>query len=360
MGENGGFQSIVDTLYALYKENGYLREDEALELMTAAEVSLEGVNRIKDRLIDMGVIFLDNSPDDTEYDDFDYDRSQRDYEKIFSEVLEIAPGEQMLIDYVRRVRPPQLREWQQLIPQARSGNINAFNRLFDMYLRVLIKIALQTSKRKDYELDDAIQEGAWGLIYAINKFDAGKHGNLGSYFPLWIQESVDRAIADKSRTIRIPVYTYEMLPRITDSIEKLLNRFGREPSYEEIAVEAKASVGAVKRLLETIQETVSVEMLLEDESNEEILFKYFSVPSFEEEINVKFAAAKLRECLRTLTDREREVLSLRYGLDDGRERSLAEVGVSLNVTRERVRQIEERALDKLRHPTRAQFLKDSY
>lgn len=357
MRQVGGHQATVEKLYALYKEKGFLREDEALAEMTTDGVSLVGINRATDKLIALGVIFRDDS---VAYEDDDNDRAQTDYEALYAEVLEISPGLQMLIDYIRSIRPPQNREWRPLVTQMNSGNEYAFKRLFDMYLRVVIRIAFRFYKDNELELDDAVQEGSMGLIRAIQQYDGSKHGNIGSYLPLWIQQYLGRAVADKSRTIRLPVHTYEIVQRLTQSKKSLFDKLGREPSYSEIAADTDTSVEKAMKLLEATQKPVSLETLLEDETNEEIIFKFFAIPSSEEDVNKDFAAELVRESLLTLTDRERRILSLRYGLYDGRERTLEEVGADFSVTRERVRQIEARALRKLRHQSRAKHIKDLF
>jgi RNA polymerase primary sigma factor len=355
MGQAGGHQTTVEKLYAIYTEQGFLREEEALSVMSAVGVSLVGINRVTDRLMELGVIFSDDAISD---DDEDNDRAQTDYEAIYAEILEIAPGQRVLVDYIHDVRPPQNREWRPLITQMNSGNEYAFGRLFDMYLRVVVKIALRFHKYEGFELDDAIQEGSMGLIRAIRQYDSSRHGNLGSYLPLWIQQYISRAVADKGRTIRLPVHTYEIVQRLKTSRKKLYDMAGIEPSYAKIAEDAGTSMETAMKLIEATQEPVSLENILENDDNEEIIFKYFSIPSFEEEMVDASLAEKLRELLSTLTSKEARVLSLRFGLDDGRERTLEAVGGIFRVTRERVRQIEDKALRKLRHPSRVKHITD--
>ena len=355
MWQGSGHQTTVENLYALYKRQGFLREEEALAVMSADGISLVGVNRVTDRLIALGVIFADDSTAD---DDEDNDRAQTNYDALFTEILEISPGQHVLIDCIRNVRPPQNREWRPLITQMNSGNEYAFNRLFNMYLRVVMKIALRFYKENGFELDDAIQEGSMGLKRAIRQYDGSKHGNLGSYLPLWIQQYISRAAADKGKIIRIPVRAYEMVQKLTQSQKMLLDRTGKEPTFREMAAKAGTTTETVIKLLEATQEPVSLEEILENEENEEIIFKYLAIPSFEEESDNNILAELMHEVLDTLTPREAKVLSLRYGLYDGRERTLAEVGEVFDVTRERVRQIEANALRKLRNSSRSRRIQD--
>jgi RNA polymerase primary sigma factor len=311
---------------------------------------------VTDRLIELGVIFADDAASD---DDEDYDRAQTDYETIYAEIMKIAPGQRILVEYIRNVRPPQNREWRSLITQMNSGNKYAFSRLFDMYLRVVVKIALRFHKDEGFELDDAIQEGSMGLIRAIRQYDGSRHGNLGSYLPLWIQQYISRAVADNGRTIRLPVYAYEIVQRLKQSRAKLYEKTGVEPSCAEIAADAETTVETAIKLTEVMQEPVSLENIFKnEENNEEIIIKYFSIPSFEDDLVDAELAEKLQELLSTLTDKEARVLSLRFGLHDGKERTLEEVGTVFGVTRERVRQIEDKALRKLQHPSRVKYITD--
>jgi len=354
MGQVGSHQDIVAKLFDLYKEKGFLYEEEALSMMTASCVSLVGINRVTDKLIALGVIFSTNSVFD---DDEDNDRTRTDFETIYAEVLEISPRQRMFIDYIRNIKPPQNREWRLLITQMKSGNEYAFNRLFDMYLRIAVRTGLKFYKESGYELDDAIQEGSMGLIRGIRQYDSSKHGNIGSYLPLWIQQYIGRALADKSRTIRLPVHVYDTVQKLIKLKEKMFKDTGRKPSYSDIATKAQIPIEKVVRLLEATQTPISLEVLL-DEANEEFMFKYLVTSAFEDEVDSRFIAKTIRDSMETLTEREKQVLILRYGLYDGQERTLEELGAIFNVTRERVRQIEAKVFRKLRHPTRARYFKD--
>jgi RNA polymerase primary sigma factor len=317
--QKSSHQDTIRKLYNLYKEQGFLREEEALNLMSANGISLVGVSRITAKLVDMGVIFADESDD--------VDRAQTDYESIFKEALTISPGLRFFIDYTRVVRPPQAREWQMLMPQMKSGNVYAFNRLFDMYLRVVIKIALRFHNEGNIELDDAIQEGAMGLIRAIRQYDASKHGNFGSYAPLWVQQYINRAIADKGRTIRLPVHALESMKKEQQEKHTLAGVF---------------------------KDTLSLDALLEDNSDFDVIDENGDV---EETVEKYALREEIIAVLSQLTKKEQDILCLRCGLIGDRECTLEEIGEIYNVTRERIRQIESKALRKLRHPIRSDRLR---
>ena len=356
MKQTGGHQVAIEKLYALYEVQGFLREEEALALMAADEISLVGINRVTDKLLDMGVIFSDGATvrftsDDT---DFDNDYSQLDYESVFCEALKIAHGLRILIDYVREVRPPQIREWQTLIPQMRSGNTYAETRLFDMYLRVVINIALRFHKNGGIELEDAIQEGAIGLMRAIQQFDASIHGVIGSYFPLWVQQHISRAVIDKGRSIRLPVHAVENLNKILQSKRYLTELNGGEPSYDELAEATGLSVGTVETLLTASQETLSLEALLDDDPDFDIIDIRNDIDDMLTDSSMQ---DEIQKALFALSDKERHVICLRCGMIENKEHTLEEIGNIYGITRERVRQIEAKALRKLRHPSRVKRLK---
>ena len=356
MGQAGGYQATIERLYALYEEQGFLCKKEALALMTSNGVTLVGINRVTDKLIDMGVIFSDGTPVRFAFDDTisdDNDRAQLNYETVFCAVLEIAPGLKSFIDYVRGVRPPQNREWQTLIPQMRSGNAYAEARLFDMYLRVVVNIALRFHRDEGIELDDAIQEGAMGLIRAIQQFDASIHGNLGSYLPLWIQQYISRAVADKVRVVRLPVHAVESLKTILQAKERLSEINEHEPTLSELSEATEMSVGAVENLLIASQETLSLDVLLEDDPDFDIVDANTNI---NDRVMQHALQDEVRKVLSTIPDRECHVLYLRHGMIEDKEHTLEEIGDIYGLTRERVRQIETKALLRLKQHSRSKRL----
>lgn len=351
-------QQIITELYTRYNANGFITENEALACFAAHRVSLSEIDSITEHLLSMGVLIRHD--DDEDYEDTITDRSKLDYSEIFDEVLATAPGLISFIEYVRGITPPQHREWQNLVYQAQNGNLFARNRLIEMYLRIVVKIALRFYKDSGFELDDAIQEGSMGLIRAISQYDDSKHGNLGSYFPLWIQQYISRAVVEKGNTIRIPVHAYELIQKIKQSKLVLLEQSGCEPSIDEIAAMSETTNETVVKLLDVTRSSVSLDYLLEAENGRLEINKYCSITSFDEDIESNALVEQVQKVLSTLTDRERRIITLRYGLLDGKERTLEKVGTAFNVTRERIRQIEVKTLKKLRHPSRAQHIKDFY
>lgn len=357
MGSAGSHQVIINKLYNLYKQKGYLREEEALDLMIAENTSLVGINRITDKLIEMGVIFDEGSSSD---DDDEYDRAQVNYDSVYEEILSISLGQEIFVNYLREIRPPQHREWQQLVMQMSSGNDYAYNRFFEMYLRVAARIALRYAKEENIELDDAIQEGAMGLMRATNQFDPSQHGNLGSYLPLWIQQYISRAIADKGRIIRLLCICLKQLRRYKNR-KKLMALHDAEPSFELLSIETNIPIGQLEQIVSIIKNTshlLSTEELVNDISEDSILNRNENSYLIDDDITYIFLRRDLAEMMQTLKPRESKVLSMRFGLLDGLEHTLEEIGIEFAITRERIRQIETKALEKMKCPSCINKLKD--
>jgi RNA polymerase primary sigma factor len=265
----------------------------------------------------------------------------------------------MYLKEIGKVPLLSLEEEIELAKRIELGDAWAKKRLAEANLRLVVSIAKKYSGR-GMQFLDLIQEGNLGLIKAVEKFDYTKGYKFSTYATWWIRQAITRAIADQARTIRIPVHMVETINRLVRTSRFLLQSLGREPTAEEIAAEMELPAERVREIMKIAQDPVSLETPIGEEEDSHlgdfIQDEHVMVPV--DAATFTLLHEQLMEVLDTLTEREQKVLKLRFGLDDGRPRTLEEVGKEFQVTRERIRQIEAKALRKLRHPSRSRKLKD--
>ena len=318
-----------------------------------------------------GIDVLRISENDADVDSLlllsDDDINLDDEEEVDMENLDLSVPEGISIEdpvrmYLKEIGKVPLLSAEEEIDLAQrmeQGDESAKKRLAEANLRLVVSIAKRYVGRGMLFLD-LIQEGNLGLIKAVEKFDYRKGYKFSTYATWWIRQAITRAIADQARTIRIPVHMVETINKLIRVSRQLLQELGREPTPEEIAEEVHMSVERVREILKISQEPVSLETPIGEEEDSHLgdFIQDDNVPVPADAAAFTMLKEQLEDVLSTLTDREQKVLRLRFGLDDGRARTLEEVGKEFNVTRERIRQIEAKALRKLRHPSRSRKLKD--
>ncbi|MBQ9826219.1 MAG: RNA polymerase sigma factor RpoD [Firmicutes bacterium] len=301
---------------------------------------------------------LDLDADEEEFEDIVKDAEEDTFEDI-EKNMAIDDPVRMYLKEIGKVPLLTADEELELAKRMEEGDEEAKKKLCEANLRLVVSIAKRYVGR-GMQFLDLIQEGNLGLIKAVDKFDWHKGFKFSTYATWWIRQAITRSIADQARTIRIPVHMVETINKQIRITRQLLQELGRDPSPEEIAKEMEIPVEKVREISKIAQEPVSLETPIGEEEDSHLgdFIPDEDVPSPADAAAFSMLKDQLNEVLATLTDREQEVLRLRFGLDDGRQRTLEEVGQQFNVTRERIRQIEAKALRKLRHPNRSRRLKD--
>ena len=362
-------EKLAELIELAKKKKNVLEYQEINDFFKDFPLDAEHMDKVFDYLEANGVDVLriqDNDMDDLIMSDEEEmnlsEEDEVDMENIDLSVPEGVSIEDPVRMYLKEIGKVPLLTADEEISLAKrmeNGDENAKKRLAEANLRLVVSIAKRYVGRGMLFLD-LIQEGNLGLIKAVEKFDYRKGYKFSTYATWWIRQAITRAIADQARTIRIPVHMVETINKLIRVSRQLLQELGREPQPEEIAKEMNMSVDRVREILKISQEPVSLETPIGEEEDSHLgdFIQDDNVPVPADAAAFTLLKEQLVEVLGTLTEREQKVLRLRFGLDDGRARTLEEVGKEFNVTRERIRQIEAKALRKLRHPSRSRKLKD--
>ena len=356
-------EKLQELLALAKKKKNSLEYQEISEFFKDMELDADEFEKILDFLETNNIDVLRIMDDDDIDDDIILDdEDEVEVEKIDLSVpdgVSIEDPVRMYLKEIGKVPLLSAEEEIELAKRMELGDQEAKKRLAEANLRLVVSIAKRYVGRGILFLD-LIQEGNLGLIKAVEKFDYRKGYKFSTYATWWIRQAITRAIADQARTIRIPVHMVETINKLIRVSRQLLQELGREPTPEEIAAEMNMPVDRVREILKISQEPVSLETPIGEEEDSHLgdFIQDDNVPVPADAAAFTLLKEQLEEVLGTLTEREQKVLTLRFGLEDGRARTLEEVGKEFNVTRERIRQIEAKALRKLRHPSRSRKLKD--
>ena len=368
-------QSALQNLIAQGKKDGMIRDTELNSVLEKMSLTPEKIEEIYDRFEAMNIQIVSN---DLEIDDTldllggedgldgDIDLRGLDEEDLVDPVdlaaeYSLDDPVRMYLKEIGQVKLLSAEEEVDLAKRVSEGDQEAKNKLTEANLRLVVSIAKKYSGRGLHILD-LIQEGNTGLIRAVDKFDWTKGNKFSTYATWWIRQAITRAIADQARTIRVPVHMVEVINKATRCNRKLVQELGREPTVEEIAAELGLPVEKIIEANRTAADTLSLDTPVGDEEDTSIgsFVEDERTPGPADATSNALLAEALKEILGTLTEREADVLRMRFGMYDGRTHTLEEVGQIFGVTRERIRQIENKAIRKLRHPSRAKKIRDFY
>src|SRR5438445_136245 len=346
----------AEALIVKGKEQGFLSPDDILAGFPDVELDPDQLFRIFNVFRDMGIEVSDGEKDFEEVVEIDDDLIAT------IEAMDSVSLDDPVRMYLKEIGRVSLLKAEQEVTLAKAieaGSDGAKHALTEANLRLVVSIAKKYIGR-GMGLLDLIEEGNIGLIRAVEKFDYTKGYKFSTYATWWIRQAITRAIADQARTIRIPVHMVETINRLIRISRRLLQDLGREPTSEEIAAQMDISPEKVREIIKVSQEPVSLETPIGEEEDSHLgdFLEDHTALAPAEAASHQLLKEQVEDVLDSLTERERKVLQLRFGLDDGRSRTLEEVGKEFHVTRERIRQIEAKALRKLRHPSRSRKLKD--
>lgn len=359
----------VNAMITQGKTNGnVLSLTEVGDYLSKLNISKEEIDEIYDRVEKNGISLVDSrEPNSEELVDEEGDddgvvltkTGEIDVEATVPKTLPTDDPVRMYLKEIGKVSLLTADEERELAIRMEQGDEEAKKKLCESNLRLVVSIAKRYLNR-GLSFLDLIQEGNLGLIKAVDKFDYTKGYKFSTYATWWIRQAITRSIADQARTIRIPVHMVETINKLIRISRQLLQEYGREPTSEEIAKEMGITVKKVREIKKISQDPVSLETPIGEEEDSHLgdFIPDDDVPAPVDAAAYSMLKEQLMEVLDTLSDREKKVLMLRFGLEDGRPRTLEEVGKEFNVTRERIRQIEAKALRKLRHPSRSKKLKD--
>lgn len=354
-------EGLIKQLVDAGKTRGFITQDEILSLFPKAEDHISELDMLYDKLMKLGIDVFESVSTEEERDS---EKPIAELEKEIEALTAMTEGAvsdpvRMYLKEIGRVPLLKFDEEIALAKRAEKGDKRAKDKLIESNLRLVVSIAKKYVGR-GMTLLDLIQEGNQGLIRAVEKYDWRRGFKFSTYATWWIRQAITRAIADQARTIRIPVHMVETINRFLRTSRKLMQELGREPAPEEVAKAMDIDPSKAREIIKISQEPTSLEAPIGDEEDSHLgdFIHDTTAPTPYDAASRELLKEHMVEVLGSLSEREQKVLRMRFGLDDGRPRTLEEVGKEFAVTRERIRQIEAKALRKLRHPSRSKKLKD--
>ena len=347
----------IEALLEKGKTTGKLSEKEVFDVLEEQDFDLE---QFLGRCEQLNIEIINDNSEDPSFHDTDENLNVDDLESSLStDGIAIDDPVKIYLKEIGRVPLLSMEEEKQLAERMAQGDTNAKKRLCEANLRLVVSIAKKFVGR-GMQFLDLIQEGNLGLLKAVEKFDYNKGFKFSTYATWWIRQAITRAIADQARTIRIPVHMVETITKVKKASSQLLHETGHDPTTEEIAERLEMPVERIQEIIRIAQDPISLETPIGEEEDSHLgdFIQDDDAPAPADAASLMLLKEQLNEVLSTLSDREARVLRLRFGLEDGRARTLEEVGKEFDVTRERIRQIEAKALRKLRHPSRSKKVKD--
>ena len=347
----------IEALLEKGKTTGKLSEKEVFDVLEEQDFDLE---QFLGRCEQLNIEIINDNSEGPSFHDTDENLNVDDLESSLStDGIAIDDPVKIYLKEIGRVPLLSMEEEKQLAERMAQGDTNAKKRLCEANLRLVVSIAKKFVGR-GMQFLDLIQEGNLGLLKAVEKFDYNKGFKFSTYATWWIRQAITRAIADQARTIRIPVHMVETITKVKKASSQLLHETGHDPTTEEIAERLEMPVERIQEIIRIAQDPVSLETPIGEEEDSHLgdFIQDDDAPAPADAASLMLLKEQLNEVLSTLSDREARVLRLRFGLEDGRARTLEEVGKEFDVTRERIRQIEAKALLKLRHPSRSKKVKD--
>lgn len=357
---NDTTKGVLKDLLDQGKSTGKLSTKEITDFLEELEFNVEQIDRLYEDFETLNIEIVDDYATDSDLDSALDFSSEDDLDMAVStEGVSIDDPVKIYLKEIGRVPLLTAEEEIELASRMIQGDTYARKRLSEANLRLVVSVAKKYVGR-GMQFLDLIQEGNLGLIKAVEKFDYTKGFKFSTYATWWIRQAITRAIADQARTIRIPVHMVETITKVKKASSQMLHKNGTEPSPEDIALKLNMPVERVREIIRIAQDPVSLETPIGEEEDSHLgdFIPDDDAPAPAEAAGHTLLKEQLSDVLETLTDREARVLRLRFGLTDGRQRTLEEVGREFNVTRERIRQIEAKALRKLRHPSRSKKLRD--